>query len=129
MLLNCGVGGESWEFLGQQGNPNSQTYVKSVLNIHWNDWYWSWNSKPLATWCKEMIHWKRPWCWERLQVGEGDNREWDGWTASRTQWTLVWVSSDLGDGQGSLVCCSPWGCKHSYNTEWLNWIKLIQFVR
>ena len=37
---------------------------KIILNIHWKDWCWSWNSKTLATWCKELIHWKRPWCWE-----------------------------------------------------------------
>ena len=39
-------------------------------------------------------HWERPWCWERLKVGgEGDDRGWDGWMASPTQWTRVWVSS------------------------------------
>ena len=37
--------------------------------------------------------WKRPWCWERLRVGEGDKRGWDGWMASLTQWTWVWVNS------------------------------------
>ena len=48
----------------------------------------------LATWCKELTHWKRPWCWERLKVGgEGDDRGWDGWMASLTQWTWVWVIS------------------------------------
>ena len=53
----------------------------------------SWNSNTLATWCKELTHWKRPWCWERLKVGgEGDNRGWDGWMASPTRWTWVWVS-------------------------------------
>ena len=36
----------------------------STLNIHWQDWYWSWSSNTLATWCKELTHWKRPWCWE-----------------------------------------------------------------
>ena len=37
---------------------------------------------------------KRPWCWERLKEGgEGDNREWDGWMASPTPWTWVWVNS------------------------------------
>ena len=47
----------------------------------------------LATWCKEMTHWKRPWCWERLKVGgEGDDRGWDGWMESPTQWTWVWVN-------------------------------------
>ena len=44
--------------------------------------------------CKEVTHWKRPWCWERLKAGgEGENRVWDGWKASLTQWTLVWTSS------------------------------------
>ena len=39
----------------------------------------------LATWCEELTHMKRPWCWERLRVrGEGDNRGWDGWMASPT---------------------------------------------
>ena len=54
---------------------------------------WSWNSNTLATWCKELTHWKRPWCWERLTAREGDNRGWDGWMASPTQWTWVWASS------------------------------------
>ena len=49
----------------------------------------------LATWCEELTHWKRPWCWERLKVGgEGDDRGWDGWMASLTQWT--WVSANSG---------------------------------
>ena len=43
---------------------------------------------------QELTHWKRPWCWERLKAeGEGDDRGWDGWMASPTQWTWVWVSS------------------------------------
>ena len=45
-------------------------------------------------WRIHWIHWKRPWCWERLKVGgQGDNRGWDGWMASLTQWTWVWVNS------------------------------------
>ena len=67
---------------------------KLVLNIHWEDWCWSWNSNTLAHWCEELTHWKRPWCWERLKVGEeGDNRGWDGWMAPLTRWTWVWASS------------------------------------
>ena len=42
----------------------------------------------------KLTHWKRPWCWERLKAGgEGDDRGWDGWMASPTQRTWVWVSS------------------------------------
>ena len=48
----------------------------------------------LRTWCKKLIHWKRPWCWERLRAGgEGDDRGWDGWMGSPMRWTQVWVSS------------------------------------
>ena len=43
---------------------------------------------------KTDSYWKRPWCWERLRAGgKGDNRGWDGWMASLTQWTWVWVNS------------------------------------
>ena len=94
MLLNCSVGEDFWESLGLQGDPTSQSSRKSVLNIHWKDWCWSWNSSVLATWCKEPIHWKRPWCWEGLKAGgEGDDRGWGGWMASLTRWTGVWVNS------------------------------------
>ena len=48
----------------------------------------------LATSGKELTHWKRPWCWEGLRAGgEGDYRGWDGWMASLTWWTWVWVNS------------------------------------
>ena len=44
MVLNCGVGKDSWESLGLQGDPTSPSYKKSVLNIHWKNWCWGWNS-------------------------------------------------------------------------------------
>ena len=59
-------------------------------------------------------HWMQsPWCWERLKAGgEGDDRGWDGWMASLTQWTWAWANLwEMVDGQGNLVCCSPWGRK------------------
>ena len=94
MLLNYGVGNDSWEFLGLQGDPTSPSWRKSVLNIHWKDWCWSWSSNTLATWCGELTHWKRPWCWERLKAGgEGGDREWVGWMASPSRWTQLWASS------------------------------------
>ena len=79
ILLNCVPGKDSWESLGEQGDPSSPFERKSVLNIQWKDWCWRWNSNTLTTWCEELIHLKRPWCWERLNVGgEGDDRGWDG---------------------------------------------------
>ena len=57
--------------------------------------------------CKELTHLKRPQCWEKLKVGgEGDNRGWDDWMASLTQWKWVWVNSR----SWCSPCCSPWGC-------------------
>ena len=93
MLLNWGVGEDSWESLGLQGDPTSPFWRRSVLSIHWKDWCWSWNSNTLVTWCKELTPCKRPWFWERLKAGgEGDNRGWDGWMISPTQWAWVWAS-------------------------------------
>ena len=68
-------GNQSWIFTGR-------TDAEAETPILWQSW------------CKELTHWKRPWCWERLKVGgEGDDRRWDGWMASLTQWTWVWVST------------------------------------
>ena len=69
MLLNFGVGEDSWESLGLQGDPTSPSWRRSVLGVHWKDWCWSWNSNTLATWCEELTHSKRPYCWERLSEG------------------------------------------------------------
>ena len=53
-----------------------------------------WYSSTQATWCEELTHWKRPWCWERSRAGgEGGDRGWHGWMASPTPWTWVWVDS------------------------------------
>ena len=55
---------------------------------------WSWNSNTLASWWEEPTHSKRLWCWEKLQAeGVGDDRGWDDWMASLTQWTWVWANS------------------------------------
>ena len=94
LMKNWLIGKDSSESLGLQEDPTSPSYRKSVLNILWKDWCWSWNSDTLATWCEELTHLKRLWCWERLKAGEeGDDRGWDGWVASLTQWIWVWASS------------------------------------
>ena len=62
--LNCGVGEDSWESLGLQGDPTSPSSRKSVLNIHWKDWCWSWSSNALVTWWGKLPYWKSPWCWD-----------------------------------------------------------------
>ena len=82
----------------------------------------------LAMWCKGLDHWKRPWCWERLKVGgEGDDRRWDGWMASPTQWTWVWVNSGSWWWTGRPGVLRSMGLQrvgHDWVTE-LNWIDAL----
>ena len=129
MLLNCGVGEDSLKFFGLQGDPTSPSYRRSVLGVHWKDWWWSWNSSTLATWCKEMTHLKRPWGWERLRArGEGDDRGWDGWMASLTQWTWVWVNSGSWWWTGKPGVLRFMGLqrvRHNWATE-LNWMDIVE---
>ena len=80
-----------WRRLTRRSN---QSIVKEISPEYWKDWCWSWSSNTLATWCEELTHRKRSWCWERLKAGgDGDNRGWDGWMGSPTRWTWVWASS------------------------------------
>ena len=107
---------------------NQSILRKWILNIHCKDWCWSWSSNTLATWCKKLTYLKRPWCWERLKaVGEGDDRGWDGWMASPTQWTWVWASSGSWwwtGRPGVLQSMGSQGVGHDWATE-LNWTELI----
>ena len=92
---------------------SNQFILKELnLNIHWKDWCWNWNSNTLATWCKELTHWKRPWCRRRLKAGgERENRGWDGWMASLTQWIWVWASSGRWWRTGKPGVLQPIGLK------------------
>ena len=84
-------------------------------------------TEKVQTWIMSgYIVWKRPRCWERLKAGgEGDDRGWDGWMASPTQWIWVEEALGVGDGQGSLACCCPWGHKELNTTERLNWTDIV----
>ena len=80
----------------------------------------------LVTWCEELTHWKRPWCWERLRAGEGDDRGWDAWLTSPTQWTWVCVNSGSWwwtGRPGVLLFMGSQRVGHDWVTE-LNWITL-----
>ena len=99
MLLNCGAGedseisldckeikpvhpkgNQSWIFIGR---IDAGAEAPILWPPDWKEWL-----------IGVTHHWKIPWCWERLKVGEeGDNRGWDGWMASPTQWTWVWLNS------------------------------------
>ena len=122
MLLNYGVEEDSWESLGQKGDQTSQFLRKSTLNIHWKGQCWSWSLNTSAIWCEKPTYWKRPWCWERLQAGQGEK----GMTEDKmVRWHHQLKGQDFeqipgdGEGQGSLACCSPWSLRvgHDWVTE------------
>ena len=108
--------------------PNQSILKEISPDIHWKDWCWSWNSNTpiFAIRCKELTHWKGPWCWERFKTGEGYNREWDGWMASETWWTWVWVSSRSWCWTGKPGMLQSMGSqrvRHDWATE-LNWTEM-----
>ena len=102
-------GNQSWIFTGR-------TDAEAETPILWPPDVKSW-------------HWKRPWCWERLKAGgEGDDRGWDGWMASPTQWTWVWVDSQSLQWTGKPGVLQSMGSqrvRHDWATE-LNWRQTIQ---
>ena len=124
MLLNCGVEEDCWESLGLKGDPTSPLWRRSALGVHWKDWCQGWNSNTLATSWEELSHWKRLWCWEGLGAGgEGDDKGWDGWMASPTRWTWVWVNSGSWGWTGKPGVLWFMGSQrvgHDWETE-LNW--------
>ena len=82
----------------------------------------------LATWCEELTHWKRLWCWEGFWAGgEGDDRGWDGWITSLTQWMWVWVNSGRWLMTGRPGVLRFMG---SQSRTWLSdWTELKLFIR
>ena len=125
MFLNCGVGEDSWESLGLQGDPTSPSSRWSVLGVHWKDCCWSWNSNTLAPWCEELSHLKRPRFWANWGQEEKGTTEDEmvGWRHWLNGHGLGWAPR-VGDGQGGLACCSSWGRKELDTTEQLNWSEL-----
>ena len=88
----------------------------------WKDWCWRWNSNKSATWCEELTHWKRSWCRERLKEEEKGTTEDEmvGWH-HRLNGHEFEQDPWVGNGQGSLACCSPWRRKKSDIIEQPNW--------
>ena len=100
-------GDQSWDFLGKND-------AKAETPVLWPPHAKSW-----------LLG--KDWCWEGLGAGgEGDDRGLDGWMASLTWRTWVWVSSRSWWWTG---CCSLWGGKELDMTELLNWTEDLQATR
>ena len=122
MLLNCGVEEDSWESLGLQGDQTSQTYRKSVLNIHWRT-----DVEAPIHWPPDVKNWligKDPdagkdWRQEEKSMTEDETVGWHHWLDGHEfEQTL-----GVGDGQGSLTCCNPWGHMDWTPLSELNWTR------
>ena len=110
-----------------QGHPSARA-LSALFHTPNLDWWsislmvisWSWNSNSLDTWCEELTHLKRPWCWERLRAREGDDSGQDSWMASLTRWTWVWASSGRWWWTGKPGVLQSMGSqrvKHDWGTE------------
>ena len=125
MLLNCGVGEDSWESLDcKEIQPVYPKGNQSWIFIGRTDA----EAETPIVWPPDGKNWLiwRPWCWERLKAGgEGDDRGWDGWMASMTLWTLVWVNSGSWQWTGRPGMLQSMGLQrvgYDWVTE-LNWTK------
>ena len=105
MLLNCGVGEDSWESLGQQGDPTSPSWVF----IGWTDA----EAESPMLWSPDAKNWL-------IEKDPDAGKDWRWEEKGMTEDEMVGV----GDRRGSLVCCSPYGCKDWDTTKWLNWTEL-----
>ena len=114
---------------------------KEIQPVHpkgdqsWVDRCWSWNFNTLATWCEELTHLKRLWCWEGKRAGgEGEGRGWEGWMASLTQWTWVWVNSGrtgkLWEDKWTLVMDREAWCAQSMGSQRVgyNWVTELNWI-
>ena len=130
MLSNCGAGEDSWESLGQRRDQTSQSERKSILNIHW--WTDAEAEAP-KLWPPDVKSWL---IWKDPDAGKDWKQEEKGMTKDEM---VEWLhrlnghefeqAPGVGDGQGNLACCSPWGCNESDTTEWVNWTEFYHLER
>ena len=122
LLLNCGVEEDSWQFLGLQGDPTShpkgdQSWVffgrndAKLKRQYFGHLMWRFDSLE-----KTLM------LWGTGGAGEGEDRGWDGWMASLTQWTWFWLNSRSWWWTRRPACCNSCGCRvgHDWVTE-LHW--------
>ena len=125
MLLNCGVGEDSWKSLDcKEIQPDSPKGDQSCVFIGKTDV----EAETPILWPPDAKSWLlgkdsdsgRDWGQEEKGTTEDEMAGWhhqfDGYGFGSTP--------GVGDGQGGLACCNSWGHKEADTTEWLNWTEL-----
>ena len=128
MLLNCGVGEDSWESLGLQGDPTSPFWRRSAWDFFGRN---DAKAETPVLWPPHVKSWLigkdsdtgRDWGQEEKGTTEDEMAGWHHWLdGCESQWTL-----GVGHGQGGLACCDSWGHKESHTTEQLIWSDLKEW--
>ena len=133
MCLYCGVWEESWESLGLQADPTSPFWGRSALGFLWKEMMIKLKLQYFGHLMQRVNSLEKT-----LMLGKiagrrrrGWDRGWDGWMASPTQWTWVWVNSGSwwGTGRpGVLWFMGSQRVGHDWATE-LNWGKSKRRVK
>ena len=107
--------------------PRILVSLRGAATAFQKDWGWNWSSSILATWWEELIHWKNPWCLERLKAeGEEGVKGWGGWMAPPMQWTWTWANSGRWWEIGRPWCAAVHGVTKS-QTQLGDWTTTNQF--
>ena len=94
MFLNCGVGEDSWDSPWTARRSNQSILKEISPGCSLEGLMLKLKLQYFGHLMRRVDSWKRLWCWEGLGAGgEGDDGGWDGWMASPTRWTWVWVNS------------------------------------
>ena len=129
LLLNCGLGENSWESLGLQGDPTSPFWRSSARGVLWKEYA---TAETPVLWPPPAKSWLigkdcdagRDWGQEEKGTTEDEMAGWHHWLdGHESEWT-----PGVGEGQGGLACCNSWGRKESDTSEQLNWTECLGWI-